>query len=62
MGIPEKTRSMTFRFTSGLMRELDDWISSQDVPPSRTATIEAAIKEFLARRKTKQAESEAKDG
>lgn len=33
-----------------LLERLDRWRERQDVPPSKTAVLEAAIREFLERR------------
>jgi metal-responsive CopG/Arc/MetJ family transcriptional regulator len=37
-----------------IMLALDRWIATQDIKPSRTATVEAALREFLERRKTRE--------
>lgn len=34
-----------------LLDSLEKWRTSQDVPPTKTACLEAAIREFLERRK-----------
>jgi len=34
-----------------LLENLEKWRTSQDVPPTKTACFEAAIREFLERRK-----------
>lgn len=36
-----------------LLERLEAWRMSQDVPPSKTACLEAAIREFLEKRTTK---------
>jgi metal-responsive CopG/Arc/MetJ family transcriptional regulator len=33
-----------------LLARLEAWLSRQDVPPSRTAVVEAALREFLEKR------------
>jgi hypothetical protein len=33
-----------------LLKRLDKWIADQDVPPSKTAVHEAALREFLDKR------------
>jgi len=33
-----------------LLQRLDDWLDGQDVAPSKTAVVEAAIRDFLDKR------------
>ena len=42
-------RALTIRLPSGLIEALDQWRLSQPAPPSRTAAIIAAIREWLER-------------
>jgi len=44
-----------------LLARLDAWRLKQDVPPSKTAVLEAAIRDFLNQRDNK-ANPRAKDG
>lgn len=44
---------LTARVDAKTIERLDRWIAKQDVPPTRTAVIEAAINEFLDRRERK---------
>lgn len=37
-----------------LLKRLERWIAAQDVPPSKTAVHEAALREFLERRDGKK--------
>jgi predicted transcriptional regulator len=37
-----------------LLKRLDKWIAGQDVPPSKTAVHEAALREFLDKRERKR--------
>lgn len=42
-----------------LLSELDAWIAAQPVPPSRSAVIVAALRQFLARQDGAMKESES---
>lgn len=37
-----------------LLTRLEKWIAAQDVPPSKTAVHEAALREFLDKRERKR--------
>jgi predicted transcriptional regulator len=37
-----------------LLRRLEKWIAAQDVPPSKTAVHEAALREFLEKRERRK--------
>lgn len=37
-----------------LLKRLGKWIASQDVPPSKTAVHEAALREFLDKREKRK--------
>ena len=43
-------RTITLRVDVDLLEHLDQWLADQPVRPSRNATIEAAIREWLAER------------
>lgn len=43
-----------------LLDRLEAWRLAQDVPPTKTACMEAAIREFLDRREQKGAEPRSK--
>ena len=36
-----------------LLARMDKWISEQEVPPSKTAVVEAALREFFDKREKK---------
>ena len=50
---PKQTHAITIAPDADLLERLDAWRQLQDVPPSRTATIEVAVKEFLDKRAQK---------
>jgi predicted transcriptional regulator len=37
-----------------LLRRLEKWIAAQDVPPSKTAVHETALREFLEKRERRR--------
>ena len=43
-------KMVSLAFNPELLRRLDKWIAAQDVPPSKTAVHEAALREFLDKR------------
>jgi predicted transcriptional regulator len=43
-------KMVSLAFNPELLRRLDKWIAAQDVPPSKTAVHEAALREFLEKR------------
>jgi predicted transcriptional regulator len=45
-----KKTPLALRLDPALMESLDAYIAQMDVPPARTAVIEAAIRDFLAAR------------
>ena len=46
-------KMVSYALDPELLKLMDRWISEQDVPPSKTAFVETAIREFLERRKRK---------
>lgn len=48
------TISLTVRLDAALHRALETWRSKQQVPPTRTAVIEAALRRFLGRQSKKE--------
>jgi|GEM_PF-2099057 len=40
-------KMVSYALDPDLLKRLDDWISRQEVPPSKTAVIEAALKSWL---------------
>jgi predicted transcriptional regulator len=51
MGTMARLKKMiSFAIDPELLRRLEKWIGAQDVPPSKTAVHEAALREFLDKR------------
>lgn len=50
----DNKHSFTFRLPPALIETLDAWAAKQDVPPQRTAVLEAALREFLAKQNGKK--------
>lgn len=53
MNITRNKKVVGLALDSELLIRLDTWRLAQDVPPSKTACLEAAIREFLKRRERK---------
>ena len=51
---------LTARVDAKLLAQLDRWLAKQDVPPTRTAVVEAALREFLDRREASEKPRERK--
>lgn len=51
MVIKRLKKVVGFALDRVLLDQIDAWRLAQDVPPSRTAVLEAAIREFLKQRK-----------
>ena len=47
------TKITPVRFDEDLLKELDAWITGQEVPPSRTAAINAAVRQFLQKKRVR---------
>ena len=43
-------RPVTFDMKITLLESLDQWIKAQDLPPTKRAVMETALREFLAKR------------
>lgn len=50
MSMARLKKMMTFALDEALMERLWAWRDRQDVPPSKTAVLEVAVREFLERR------------
>ena len=46
-------KAVSLALDPALLAKLDAWRLAQDVPPSKTACLETAIREFLERRTSK---------
>jgi predicted transcriptional regulator len=54
---PRKKQMVSFALDPELIRRLEAWASAQEVPPSKTAIIETAIRTFLDARETPHVKS-----
>jgi predicted transcriptional regulator len=45
---------MTFYLAPELLKRLDVWLAKQEFPPTKTAVVEAALREFLDARERKR--------
>jgi Arc/MetJ-type ribon-helix-helix transcriptional regulator len=43
-------KPVSFALDPKLLERIDKWIAKQEVPPSKTAVIESALREWLDRR------------
>lgn len=48
-------RPVSYALDPKLLDRLDKWRKAQDVPPTKTAIFETALREFLERREKKEA-------
>lgn len=48
MDMARKKKMVSFALDPEILKKLDEWISAQPVPPSKTAVLEAALKKFLS--------------
>jgi metal-responsive CopG/Arc/MetJ family transcriptional regulator len=48
MNMPRVNKPVNTTIPPDLLAELDAWIAAQPVPPSRSAVIVAALRQFLA--------------
>lgn len=47
MMMPRIKKMVSFALDPDLLKRLEDWLSSQDAAPSKTAVIEAALRAWL---------------
>ena len=52
MVMPRLKKMVSYALAPELLDRLDAWLASQQPPPSKTAVIETALREFLERRET----------
>lgn len=45
-----KKQMVSFALAPELIRRIEAWIAKQDVPPTKTAVVEAALREWLDKR------------
>ena len=50
---PKKV-AVTFTIDPDVLQEFQTWLDRQSIRPSKTAVVEAALREFLKRQKTKE--------
>lgn len=50
MDMGRNKKMVTYAVEPELLDRIEAWRTSQDVPPSKTAVVEAALREFLERR------------
>lgn len=48
MEMARRKKMVSFALDPEILRQLDDWIAAQPVPPSKTAVLEAALKKFIS--------------
>lgn len=49
-----KKKIKQLAFDAGLLARVDAWIAGREIPPTRTAVFETALREFLERRERKK--------
>ena len=49
-----RKKPLNLAIDPALLVRLDAWIAKQDVPPAKTAVIEAALREFLDTRERRR--------
>jgi hypothetical protein len=50
---PKKV-AVTYTIDPNVLQEFQAWLDRQSIKPSKTAVVEAALREFLQRQKTKE--------
>ncbi len=45
-------KMVSFALAPDLLKRLDAWLASQELPPSKTSVVEMALREFLEKRET----------
>ena len=53
MVMPRLKKMVSYALDPELLQRLDDWLARQDVAPSKTAVIEAALRAWLDERDPK---------
>ena len=53
MLMPRLKKMTSLALEPALLARLDKWLEQQEFPPTKTAVVEAALREFLDRRETK---------
>jgi predicted transcriptional regulator len=54
MSMARLKKMVSYALDPDLLKRLDDWIARQEVPPSKTAVIEAALRSFLDTREKRK--------
>ena len=54
MMMPRLKKMVSYALDPALLQRLDDWLARQEVAPSKTAVIEAALKAWLDEREPKK--------
>lgn len=52
--MPRLKKMMSLALDPALIKRLEAWLSKQEFPPTKTAVIEAALREFLEDREKKR--------
>jgi len=50
MVMPRLKKMVSYALAPELLDRLDAWLASQELPPSKTAVVEMALREFLEKR------------
>ena len=50
MEMARNKKMVSYALDPELLKRLEDWLAKQDVPPSKTAVVEAALRAFLDKR------------
>ena len=50
MSMPRERKPSTYTLSPAVLALLDEWIAAQEFPPSKSAVIEMALREFIDRR------------
>ena len=53
MNMPRVNKPVNTTLPPDLLAELDEWIGAQPVQPTRSAVIQAALREFLSKHRDK---------
>lgn len=48
--MPRLKKMVSYALAPELLERLDVWLAAQDPPPSKTAVVETALREFLEKR------------
>ena len=52
--MPRLKKMTSYALDPALLKRMDAWLSKQEFPPTKTAVIEAALREFLDARERKK--------